>query len=176
MAAQLNTMLREAVEHVGPLPHAAEVVSAARRRVKAVLADWNVSCEIVEDCLLVVSELLTNAIVHALPPAELRLSWVRAEGLSTLRVEVTDAGSALPAGQSPPESIRTSTAGARRSSTRWRLGTAYVSTPAGSLGGPISSLPESAPLVGGNACLAPCETSSAGQPCRRRSWKKSSMT
>jgi two-component sensor histidine kinase len=50
----------------------------------------------------VVSELLTNAIVHALPPAELRLSWVRAEGLSTLRVEVTDAGSALPAGQSPP--------------------------------------------------------------------------
>ncbi|MEU2738747.1 ATP-binding protein [Streptomyces sp. NPDC007095] len=102
MAAQLNTMLREAVEHVGPLPHAAEVVSAARRRVKAVLADWNVSCEIAEDCLLVVSELLTNAIVHALPPAELRLSWVRAEGLSTLRVEVTDAGSALPAGQSPP--------------------------------------------------------------------------
>ncbi|MFE4758056.1 ATP-binding protein [Streptomyces mirabilis] len=102
MAAQLNTMLREAVEHVGPLPHAAEVVSAARRRVKVVLADWNVSCEIVEDCLLVVSELLTNAIVHALPPAELRLSWVRAEGLSTLRIEVTDAGSALPAGQSPP--------------------------------------------------------------------------
>ncbi|MFD8221183.1 ATP-binding protein [Streptomyces sp. NPDC059697] len=102
MAAQLNTMLREAVEHVGPLPHVAEVVSAARRRVKAVLADWNVSCEIAEDCLLVVSELLTNAIVHALPPAELRLSWVRAEGLSTLRVEVTDAGSALPAGQSLP--------------------------------------------------------------------------
>lgn len=102
MAAQLNTMLREAVEHVGPLPHVAEVVSAARRRVKTVLADWNVSCEIAEDCLLVVSELLTNAIVHALPPAELRLSWVRAEGLSTLRVEVTDAGSKLPAGQSPP--------------------------------------------------------------------------
>ncbi|MFE3412568.1 ATP-binding protein [Streptomyces mirabilis] len=102
MAAQLNTMLREAVEHVGPLPHVAEVVSAARQRVKAVLADWNVSCEIAEDCLLVVSELLTNAIVHALPPAELRLSWVRAEGLSTLRVEVTDAGSKLPAGQSPP--------------------------------------------------------------------------
>ncbi|MCX4426703.1 ATP-binding protein [Streptomyces mirabilis] len=102
MAAQLNTMLREAVEHVGPLPHVAEVVSAARRRVKAVLADWNVSCEIAEDCLLVVSELLTNAIVHAMPPAELRLSWVRAEGLSTLRVEVTDAGSKLPAGQSPP--------------------------------------------------------------------------
>ncbi|QIY68351.1 ATP-binding protein [Streptomyces sp. RLB1-33] len=102
MAAQLNTMLREAVEHVGPLPHVAEVVSATRRRVKAILADWNVSCEIAEDCLLVVSELLTNAIVHALPPAELRLSWVRAEGLSTLRVEVTDAGSALPPGQSPP--------------------------------------------------------------------------
>jgi anti-sigma regulatory factor (Ser/Thr protein kinase) len=101
MAVQLNTMLREAVEHVCPLPHAPGAVSAVRRGVRAVLADWNVSPEIFEDALLVVSELLTNAIVHAVPPAKLRLSWVRGDGLSTLRVEVTDAGPALPAGQSP---------------------------------------------------------------------------
>ncbi len=98
-----------------------------------------------------VSELLTNAIVHALPPAELRLSWVRAEG-SARCVSSDHAGSKLLGGQSPPESIRTSMAGARRSSTRWRLGTAYVSTPAESLAGPISSHPESKPLVG--ACLS----------------------
>jgi anti-sigma regulatory factor (Ser/Thr protein kinase) len=101
MAAQLNTMPRQAVAHVIPLPHFAGAVSAVRRRVRALLADWNVSPEIVEDSLLVVTELTTNAIVHALPPAELRLTWVRGDGLDTLRVEVTDAGRALPAGQSP---------------------------------------------------------------------------
>ncbi|MFF4345903.1 ATP-binding protein [Streptomyces sp. NPDC001530] len=98
---ELDTMLREEVEHVCPLPPVTGAVSAIRRRVGAVLADWNVSREIVEDALLVVSELLTNALVHALPPAELRLSWVRDDGLGTLRVEVTDAGPALAAGQSP---------------------------------------------------------------------------
>jgi two-component sensor histidine kinase len=72
--------------------------------VGTVLADWNVSPQIVEDALLVVSELGTNAIVHALPPAELRLSWVRGDALGTLRVEVSDAGPARAAGQ-PPEGI-----------------------------------------------------------------------
>ncbi|GAB2728785.1 ATP-binding protein [Streptomyces bullii] len=101
MAVQLNAVLREAVEHIGPLPHVAGAVSAVRRRARAVLADWNVHPEIVEDSLLVVSELLTNAIVHALPPAELRLSYSRGEGPGTLRVEVTDAGPARPEGQPP---------------------------------------------------------------------------
>ncbi|MFF1636113.1 ATP-binding protein [Streptomyces sp. NPDC058246] len=100
MAVQLNTLPREAVEHVCPLPHAPGAVSAARRRARDVLAGWNVCPAIVEDSLLVVSELLTNAIVHALPPAELRLSWVRGHRLSTLHVEVSDGGPALPAGQS----------------------------------------------------------------------------
>ena len=100
MAAQLNTLLREeACEHVCPLPPVAGAVPAVRRRVRAVLAYWQVSPEIVEDALLMVSELVTNAIVHALPPAMLRLSWVRVDELSTLRVEVTDTGPALPAGR-----------------------------------------------------------------------------
>ena len=99
MAAQLNTLHREACEHVCPLPPVAGAVPAVRRRVRAVLADWQVSAEIVEDALLMVSELVTNAIVHALPPARLRLSWVRVDERSTLRVEVTDTGPAFPAGQ-----------------------------------------------------------------------------
>ncbi|MCZ0985578.1 ATP-binding protein [Streptomyces diastatochromogenes] len=99
MAAQLNTLLREACEHVCPLPPVAGAVPAVRRRVRAVLADWQVSAEIVEDALLMVSELVTNAIVHALPPARLRLSWVRVDERCTLRVEVTDTGSAFPVGQ-----------------------------------------------------------------------------
>lgn len=98
MAVQLNTLLREAHEDICPLPPVAGAVSAARRRARALLADWNVCPTIVEDSLLVVSELLTNAIVHALPPAVLRLSWNRRDGLGTLRVEVTDGGPALPGG------------------------------------------------------------------------------
>ncbi|AKN74255.1 MULTISPECIES: ATP-binding protein [Streptomyces] len=99
MAAQLNTLLRAACEHVCPVPPVAGAVSAVRRRVAAILADWRVCPGIVEDSLLVVSELATNAVIHARPPAELRLSWVRGEGDGVLRVEVTDAGPARPAGQ-----------------------------------------------------------------------------
>ncbi|MER6078874.1 ATP-binding protein [Streptomyces sp. NPDC001833] len=98
MAVQLNTRVREASEYVFPMPPVAGAVSDVRRRAGAVLAAWKVSPDVIEDALLVVSELLTNAIVHALPPAVLRLSWMRDAGLGTLRIEVTDAG---PAGQPP---------------------------------------------------------------------------
>ncbi|MBL1082424.1 ATP-binding protein [Streptomyces actinomycinicus] len=100
MAVQLNTLVREACEHVCPLPPVAGAVSAVRRRVRGVLSDWNVSPDIVEDALLVVTELVTNALLHALPPAVLRLSWVRHDGTGTLRIEVTDMGPAFPAGES----------------------------------------------------------------------------
>jgi anti-sigma regulatory factor (Ser/Thr protein kinase) len=103
MVTELNTMPREAVEHVWPLPPVTGAVSAVRRGAGAVLAGWNVSPEVVEDSLLVVSELLTNALVHALPPAQLRLSWFRSGGLGTLRVEVTDAGPAPVEGKSAAE-------------------------------------------------------------------------
>ncbi|ANP52551.1 anti-sigma regulatory factor (Ser/Thr protein kinase) [Streptomyces griseochromogenes] len=98
MAVQLNTPLREAYEDICPMLPVAGTVSTARRRARGLLVDWNVCPKIVEDSLLVVSELVTNAIVHALPPAVLRLSWVRCDGLGTLRVEVTDGGPALPGG------------------------------------------------------------------------------
>ncbi|MFE9449924.1 ATP-binding protein [Streptomyces sp. NPDC006739] len=101
MTVQLNTTVQEAVEHVCRLPPVAGAVPALRRRAGVVLGDWDVPAHIVEDSLLVVSELLTNAMIHALPPAELRLTWVRGDTVGVLRVEVTDAGPALPAGRSP---------------------------------------------------------------------------
>ncbi|OEJ23424.1 response regulator receiver protein [Streptomyces agglomeratus] len=103
MAAQLNVVDPEAVDrlgpdavdHVCPLPHAPGAVSAVRGRVRTVLAEWGLSPDAIMDALVVVSELLTNALVHALPPATLRLSWVRIDGHGALRVEVTDAGPVL---------------------------------------------------------------------------------
>ncbi|MEU9475802.1 ATP-binding protein [Streptomyces sp. NPDC048191] len=96
MAAELKTLLQAAYEHVCPVPPVPGAVSAVRRRAAAVLADWSVCPYLVDDALLVVSELVTNALVHACPPAVLRLSWVRGDGECTLRVEVIDAGPALP--------------------------------------------------------------------------------
>ncbi|MGP4002525.1 ATP-binding protein [Streptomyces sp. 8N706] len=92
MAVQLGMRREEESEHVCPLPHAPGGVSTVRRRMRAVLADWKVSPDVVDDALLVISELLTNAVVHALPPASLRLSWTRVDRRTALRIEVTDAG------------------------------------------------------------------------------------
>ncbi|MGW7490955.1 ATP-binding protein [Streptomyces sp. NPDC054786] len=99
MTARLDAVVREAAEHVCPLPHIPEAVSVVRRRVRTVLADWNLAPDLAEDALLVISELITNVVVHALPPAELRLSRVGA----ALRVEVTDAGPAAADERSPVE-------------------------------------------------------------------------
>ncbi len=87
----------EGVEHVFPVPHIPEAVSAVRRRVRHVLDGWELTGEAADTTLLVVSELVTNAIVHALPPATLRLCWTRLDGHRTLRVEVSDGGPAAPA-------------------------------------------------------------------------------
>ncbi|MET7615636.1 ATP-binding protein [Streptomyces sp. NPDC005408] len=79
-------------EHVSALPHIPEAVSAVRRRARTVLAQWHVPTPTADDALLVISELATNAIVHALPPAVLRLSMPEVGGLRALHIEVTDAG------------------------------------------------------------------------------------
>ncbi|WP_310722710.1 ATP-binding protein [Streptomyces sp. N2A] len=98
MTAQLDPVVGEAVEHVCPLPHIPEAVSVVRRRVRTVLAGWNLTPDLAEDALLVVSELVTNAVVHARPPAVLRLSRA-VDGRGALRVEVTDTGPATADGQ-----------------------------------------------------------------------------
>lgn len=103
MAAQLNIVDPKAVDrlgpgavdHVCPVPHTPGAVPAVRGRVRDILAEWGLSPDAMMDALVVVSELLTNALVHAMPPATLRLSWVRVDGRVALRVEVTDAGPVL---------------------------------------------------------------------------------
>jgi anti-sigma regulatory factor (Ser/Thr protein kinase) len=98
MAAQLNTLLRAAYHHVCPVPPVAGAVSAVRRGTAAVLAEWSLPADVVEDALLVVSELVTNAIIHACPPAVLRVSWSPDDGGRTLSIEVTDTGPDLAPG------------------------------------------------------------------------------
>jgi anti-sigma regulatory factor (Ser/Thr protein kinase) len=99
--AQLHAAPRGEAEHVFPLPHTPGTVSAVRRRIRTVLTDWNLAADIAEDVLLVVSELLTNAIVYALPPATLRLSRSEVDRCGAVRVEVTDMGPVTPAALSP---------------------------------------------------------------------------
>jgi anti-sigma regulatory factor (Ser/Thr protein kinase) len=103
-AAQLDAAPREEVAHAFPLPHTPGAVSAVRHRVRAVLGGWNLPADAAEDVLLVVSELVTNALVHARPPAMLRLWRVPAEEHGAVRVEVTDLGpAALPGPESAPD-------------------------------------------------------------------------
>lgn len=98
--AQLDAAPRGEVEHVFSMPPTPGAVSGVRRRVRTVLADWNLAADIAEDVLLVVSELLTNAIVHALPPATLRLSRRQVDRCGAIRVEVTDMGPTTPSSPS----------------------------------------------------------------------------
>ncbi|MFJ8630197.1 ATP-binding protein [Streptomyces sp. NPDC093568] len=96
ITAQLDAAPHGEVEHAFSLPHAPGAVASIRRRIRAVLADWNLAADTADDVLLVVSELVTNAIVHALPPATLLLSRRQADSREAVRVEVTDKGPATP--------------------------------------------------------------------------------
>ncbi|MDX2643765.1 ATP-binding protein [Streptomyces sp. PA03-1a] len=79
-------------EHACTLPHFHSALSLMRRRVRKILAEWEMAPPVAEDVLLVISELATNAIVHTDGPAGLRLSWTEVDGRSAVRVEVTDSG------------------------------------------------------------------------------------
>ncbi|MEV7806968.1 ATP-binding protein [Microbispora sp. NPDC088329] len=77
-----------------PVPHSPQEVSGVRRRALRVLAAWGTPGAAAEDALLVISEMVTNAVLHAMPPAELRL-FIHADGdRRAIRVEVTDGGAA----------------------------------------------------------------------------------
>ena len=69
----------------------AESVAQARRLVQRQLADWGHS-DLSDDARLVVSELLTNAALHAKPPIKLRLARLPAG----VRLEVSDCSPELP--------------------------------------------------------------------------------
>ncbi|MGV9849832.1 ATP-binding protein [Streptomyces sp. NPDC003442] len=94
----------ETGDHVLPVPHICEAVATVRRRAHALLSAWELPADRVDEALMVISELVTNAILHALPPAVLRLSWTECEGRAGLRIEVTDGGP-IPADQRADEDI-----------------------------------------------------------------------
>lgn len=88
------------------LPHRPESAGSARRITCAVLDAWGTKGDTADRVLLVVSELVTNAVEHALPPVTLRLE--RRIDTSALHIEVIDGGpapedGARTAGRDPEE-------------------------------------------------------------------------
>ncbi|MFS4103186.1 ATP-binding protein [Streptomyces sp. PD-S100-1] len=75
-----------------PLPGDLRLLAEIRRHARAALAGWGLPEDITADALLVLSELISNAVVHALPPAALRLTWRRTAAGGVLAVEVSDGG------------------------------------------------------------------------------------
>lgn len=87
-----------------PLRQASGIVPAARDFARQALRDWGwlpaSSADrraAAEDVLLVVSELVTNACLHAEGPEELRIGCTS----KVLRVEVLDGGAGQPAPRNP---------------------------------------------------------------------------
>lgn len=74
------------------LPHRPEAAGIARRLTLAALQAWDIGEETADQVVLAVSELVTNAVEHALPPVALKLA--RPCGHRLLRIEVTDGGPA----------------------------------------------------------------------------------
>lgn len=91
----LETVSSARTDVVFPLPLIPEGLAAVRRRAARAMQQWRIPPDLADDALLVVSELITNAVVHALPPASLCLSWQGGRAACAVRIEVTDAGPAL---------------------------------------------------------------------------------
>jgi CheY-like chemotaxis protein len=80
------------------LPHDPESVAAARRFVESQLTEWKLG-RLLDDALLVISELVTNAITHADSSCRIRLSV----SSTTLRIDVIDGGIGTPEPQPASE-------------------------------------------------------------------------
>ncbi|MFD8463389.1 ATP-binding protein [Streptomyces antimycoticus] len=91
----LETVSSARTDVVFPLPPIPEGLAAVRRRAARAMQQWRIPSDLADDALLVVSELITNAVVHALPPASLCLSRQGGRTACAVRIEVTDAGPAL---------------------------------------------------------------------------------
>lgn len=74
------------------LPHAATSVPAARSRLAQGLA--HLPCDLVDDALLVLSELLGNAVRHTAGGGHLEVRWSAAT--YEVRLEVVDGGGGVP--------------------------------------------------------------------------------
>jgi len=81
-------------EYTCPVPHTPQEVGAVRHRALGVLTAWGTPGTAAQEAVLVISEMVTNAVLHALPPAEFRLLRCAEGDHDIIRVEVTDAGAA----------------------------------------------------------------------------------
>ncbi len=82
---------RSEAEATLDLPQAMSSVGAARGFVRQKVTEWELD-QLLEDALLVISELTTNAITHAESGCRVRLALNSA----TLRIDVLDGGSGTP--------------------------------------------------------------------------------
>ena len=80
------------IEVTRAFPAHPAAVRDVRRFVHQTLDAAGVEPTIVDDAVLMTSEIITNAVLHASTPAELRLSV----GDQRIRISVTDASSAVP--------------------------------------------------------------------------------
>jgi hypothetical protein len=72
----------------------------ARNATRPVLARWGLDEDAVYDSLLVISELVTNAVEHALSPIVLHLRPTVTDGRPGVRIDVVDGGLAPVSGRS----------------------------------------------------------------------------
>jgi anti-sigma regulatory factor (Ser/Thr protein kinase) len=75
------------------LPHTSTCVRTARKRIATELVDRGVAQPAIDDAVLVLSELLSNALKHArpLPGGSVRVCW-QLTSFGKLYLEVTDGG------------------------------------------------------------------------------------
>jgi anti-sigma regulatory factor (Ser/Thr protein kinase) len=73
------------------LEHGPLAPATARHEAKPVLEAWGLAEEQVYDALLVISELVTNAITHALPPVALHLQ-AASDSSGRVQIHVSDGG------------------------------------------------------------------------------------
>ncbi|MFD8375814.1 ATP-binding protein [Streptomyces sp. NPDC059688] len=73
------------------LEHEPFAPSKARHEARPVLATWGLTEDQIYDTLLVISELVTNAVTHAAPPVTLHL-YAAAEDCGRVQVHVSDGG------------------------------------------------------------------------------------
>ncbi len=73
------------------LDHSPMAQATARHAARPVLADWGLDEQQIYDALLVISELVTNAVTHALPPVVLHLH-ATADTAGRVQIHVSDGG------------------------------------------------------------------------------------
>ena len=79
---------------LAPVPASVRV---GRHFAARTLTDWDVAPEEIQDAILIVSELVTNAVRHGRPPIRLRLRKIRQEVV----IEVDDGDESMPRDRKP---------------------------------------------------------------------------